>query len=359
MQATTAKTIKGQRVFWEGPLFGRLTKAGKEHLVRHGFDKILPSTSGFDGGNHDQHGRLSLVWPNKSGPQFEVHDSTAAHIRPYPKSATDRLDDKIKLSRIFQGKTDVMPGFIASPDEAVQGNLYFVKHRRGAQGKSVYVFNDQQELQEWWWKSKNPHDFLIQEEIVPVLCNHRKFVLRSHILLFQQRNHGNSDGSLLVALLHNDIICQMHSVPYYPPADSGPASTNNNASHISQTGGNKLPEPILLDNLDPSHPAAGAFRKVEECSKKFVATIAPIFSKEYQDLISAETTCFALLGIDILLDKDDGTAKLCEVNSHPALGWGTMAKVPNEIFDSLIGESLSILMFGDSIMKDTGYRRIL
>jgi hypothetical protein len=341
--------VQGQRLFWEGPLFGRLTKAGREHLIRHGFCSIPPSDVEAGRGCCE---RLSFVWPNKSGPQWEVDDATAAYIRPFPKrGATDLLDDKIELSRIFQGTDTVLPRFISTPDEAVQDSLYFVKHRHGAQGKSVYVFN-QHELKDWWLKAKNRHDFLIQEEIVPVLYNDYKFVLRAHILLFQRNNDGNNDGSL-VALLHREIICQMHSVPYYQ-SDGSPTK---NAAWISQAGGKKLPEPLLLDNLDPSHPAARAFPEIEACSQNFAATIAPMFSK-FRNSMSPETTCFALLGGDIVL-QEDGTAKMCEVNSHPALGWGTMSKVPKNVFDSLIEDSLSILMVGDAAIEDTGYQRLL
>ena len=41
--------------------------------------------------------------------------------------------------------------------------------------------------------------------------------------------------------------------------------------------------------------------------------------------IAPETTCFALLGSDLIIDEM-GNIKLCECNSHPALGWGTMSK---------------------------------
>lgn len=131
------------------------------------------------------------MWPSKSGPQFAIDDETAAHIRLYPKSVTEIMDDKIQPARILQ-EFPVEKRFIFSSDKAVPGKLYFVKHRCGAQGKSVYVYN-QQELMEWWEKSKNPQDFLIQEEIIPAPYQSRKFVLRSHLLLLQRKGRGEDD----------------------------------------------------------------------------------------------------------------------------------------------------------------------
>ena len=49
---------------------------------------------------------------------------------------------------------------ISSPDEAGDGKLYFVKHRHGAQGKTVHVL-DRNELHLWFSAIKNTQDFVI------------------------------------------------------------------------------------------------------------------------------------------------------------------------------------------------------
>ena len=49
-----------------------------------------------------------------------------------------------------------------------------------------------------------------------------------------------------------------------------------------------------------------------------------------------------------------GNVKLCEVNSHPALGWGTTSKVPSKVFSNLIEETLSILLLNGN-EKETGF----
>jgi len=61
--------------------------------------------------------------------------------------------------------------------------------------------------------------------------------------------------------------------------------------------------------------------------------------------IAPESTCFALWGADLLLDTH-AEIQLCEVNSHPALGWGTMSKVPSHFFSELVQDILSILLYG-------------
>jgi hypothetical protein len=94
----------------------------------------------------DKTKRLALIWLSKSGPQFEINNTTVAHIRPYLKHLTDIVDDKLFLAQALQGLS-IAPKYIASPEQANSEKLYFVKHRHGAQGKSVYdVYHNQQEL---------------------------------------------------------------------------------------------------------------------------------------------------------------------------------------------------------------------
>jgi len=95
---------------------------------------------------------LAFVWPSKSGPQFDTNDEKAAHIRPYPKNLTDCLDDKMRLAKELQSSSSIAPECITSPQDAISNRLYFVKHRYGAQGKSVYVYN-KDELTSWFDKS--------------------------------------------------------------------------------------------------------------------------------------------------------------------------------------------------------------
>ena len=328
--ALSASFVLGERILWQHSLFGRLTKSGKEHLLnRHGWNFV---ENDAELGSHSS--RLAFIWPSKSGPQFEMDDDMASHIRPFPKHVTDVLDDKIRLAQALAG-TSIAPKCICSPDDAEDGRLYFVKHRFGAQGKSVYVYN-KKELHDWWVQSRNRHDFVLQEEIRPALFQGRKFVLRSHILLIQRSNQP------LEAYLHKSVICQHHATCY---------DQNKKSSHISQAAGKQNPDPVLLDQVDSNHPAVGSFHKIEACSMQ----LSMILSN--QDLcVARDTTCFALLGTDLILDSSLNI-QVCEVNSHPALGWGTMSKVPSFVFSRLVNESLDILL-GISHRK-TNFNRIL
>ncbi|CAB9530488.1 expressed unknown protein [Seminavis robusta] len=266
-----------------------------------------------------------------------MDDDQAAHIRPYPKVATDIVDDKLQLAELLKmHASEIAPPTITSPDSSQKGKLYFVKHRFGAQGKSVYVYNRIQ-LEEWWQRSKNPQDFVIQQEVPPALDEQgRKFVLRAHILMLQ------SSDKPVRAFLHKDIICLPHASPY-AKEDCSHANTPKSA-YISQAG-KKHPPPFLLQDISsPNHPAAGLWPNIRRCTEKLVSAGCCLKDSPFQQPVAKATTCFALLGADLLVSSE-GQVIVCEVNSHPALGWGTMSQVPAAVFRGLIEDSLSIIVF--------------
>mmetsp|Transcript_25324 Transcript_25324/g.53496 ORF Transcript_25324/g.53496 Transcript_25324/m.53496 type:complete len:156 (-) Transcript_25324:660-1127(-) len=103
MQQPTHSHLKlqhgGACILSQSPLFGRLTKAGRDYLLRHGWkDDGLSSNEEMMTTE-----RLAFVWPNKSGPQFEMNDANAAHVRPFPKHWTDVFDDKLLLAHAMEG----------------------------------------------------------------------------------------------------------------------------------------------------------------------------------------------------------------------------------------------------------------
>lgn len=338
-----------RKVLFQGPLFGRLTKAGREYLLRHGWalletngDEAFTTMEGCQ--RHNQ--RLALIWPTKTGPQFEINDAMAAHIRPLPKHMTDVLDDKVRLAAALEG-TSLAPPTVRQPFTAEvidPDRLYFVKHRYGAQGKGVYVYN-RDELLAWKERSQNSSDFVIQHEILPALYGGRKFVLRCHILLLLSSssssptharacNNNNDDNSCWKAYLHkSSIICQHHATTYRK-------GVSEKSSQVSQAGGKKHPAPILQHDLPKDHPSANAYNKIQCCCQDLIRAV-PI---PHSNTLAPETTCFALMGVDLMMDDNEGKIQVCEVNSHPALGWGTMSKVPKDVFVTLIEETLSFLV---------------
>jgi hypothetical protein len=326
------ETSEVAKVLWNGPLFGRLTAAGRTYLLHHGFQELsdpLLVAAAAGAGTPQQKQRLEFVWPNKSGPQFDVNDAAAARVRPYPTAVTEVLDDKILLAaELLKDDSPIMPPFITHPDQATEDKRYFVKHRWGVKGKSVYCY-DKAGLLQWWSRSKNRRYFLIQQEVPPTLWENRKFVLRSHLLLL----HTTIDSATPTfhAYLHKDVIYQQHASEYTSGAKS---------ADVSQAG-KKHPRPILLQNLPSDHPASTAFDKIvavsRDLAEKFQSTVAT-------DNMASDTACFALAGTDLLMDGATGNMLLCEVNSHPALGWGTMSQVDPAVFRGLIEDALSLVV---------------
>ena len=235
---------------------------------------------------------------------------------------------------------------MGSPTDAKDDDkLYFVKHRYGVKGKSVYVYNKTQ-LQDWWERSAtNREDFVIQEEVQTALDEEgRKFVLRCHVLVYQR----TTGGGPLRAFLHGDVITMTHAVPYS-------RTSSSKAVHVSQAGKRRghHPKPRLVTDLDPDHPAHGSLEALAEACRILVVR-APF----PPPTAAGGLTCFALLGLDCLVVEDGRRIVVCEANSHPALGWGTMSDVDGSVFRKLIEDTLAILLLGRS-PDDTGFIALL
>jgi hypothetical protein len=354
-------TNKCKRILWNGELFGRLTKAGRNHLVHDaGWSYLDTSPPPHD--DDTNHLPLAFIWPNKSGPQFATNVLFPALVRPFPTHATNEIDDKILLDKLMRqyGTSQMMPVSIDA-DEIIEKcdneKLFFVKHRSGAQGKSVYV-HTKDSLIEWKDKCRNPLDFIIQEEVQPALDeNGKKFVLRAHILICNFKasssrdNVKNASNSFLTAL-HEDVICHTHSVEYDKHSMIRSIHISNQ-SKKKKKGGKSDNNPAFIADLPSSHPAHGVFDEMKRCTSKLSDAFIKEMVKSGAIPIHPSVTCFELLGADFLVAADS-SLKLCEVNSHPALGWGTMSDVPSEIYERLVKETLSILLL-DANIEDTGF----
>jgi len=289
----------------------------------------------MDLGNNNEE-PLAFIWPNKSGPQFPIDSTAPAFVRPYPTSVTECVDDKLLLAKTLR-PYDVMPECLDNIEDTMNDVLYFVKHRHGAQGKSVYV-HDKASLLSWSQSCKNSRDFVIQRQVIPALDElGRKFVLRGHVLLYKRGNTG-----ALHAGLHRNVICLPHALPYESRA-SAPKSV-----HTSQAG-KRHPPPSLLSELNSSHPAASLFPAILSCTRIFL--MANLSSLDQP--VANGITCFALLGADYLVSCEV-EVKLCEVNSHPALGWGSMSNVPRQVFARLVEEMLDVVVFEEQLSA-TGF----
>ena len=279
---------------------------------------------------------LAFIWPNKSGPQFPMDTIAPSIVRPYPTSVSECVDDKLCLAQMLES-LDIMPETIQDAKDAIEGELYFCKHRHGAQGKSVYV-HDKPSLESWTLKCKNLQDFIIQKEVVPAVDERgHKFVLRGHLLVYKC-----GSGGTVHAGLHGNVICLSHALPYEPSVAA------SKAVHISQAG-KRHPPPCLISELESFHPAANVFPLMQSCTFSFLKATIEAFNQPIVDGV----TCFALLGADYLVSRD-GEVKLCEINSHPALGWGSMKDVQKDVFARLVKETLDIAVFCQSL-SETGF----
>lgn len=335
----------GRRVLWDGPLFGRLTKPGRTWLLERGWNRLSSPPPSLDDNTIIEEEPLAFIWPSKSGPQFPTSTIAPALVRPFPTNITECVDDKLCLAQLLE-PYQIMPQHYHTVEDAINDNdttLYFVKHRYGAQGKSVYV-HDKSSLEKWSNSScTNMQDFVIQEEVSPALDNlGRKFVLRGHVLLYKKRQQTHAG-------LHRNVICCPHALPYEPSAAA------SKSVHISQAGKNH-PPPCLISKLSENHAAASAFPAIQECTRTLLEATIPLMMNQ-DTTIAPGVTCFALLGTDYLV-SDLGDIKLCEVNSHPALGWGSMAQVSKPVFAQLIQETLDIVLF-DAPMSSTGFVPIM
>jgi hypothetical protein len=302
----------------------------------------------------------AFVWPNKSGPQLDPAITHPALIRPYPKYMTDALDDKAQFAEILSTSSYSIPTwrldqFLSQTvtnkelEEASQSTsrrkpLLFLKHRLGAQGKSVYVWSSPDEIEAWrrTKPSLNPCDFVVQQEVIPLLDqDQRKFVLRCHVLVYQTGARPSRWR------LHQDVICLTHASPYTTDT-KGPKS-----GHISQAGKNH-PPPQLLNELDEDHPACGIFDKVVSACRDIASAYRSILD-DCPTKLAGNVTCFALLGVDLLVSEQH-EIKICEINSHPALGWGSMSSVPRHVFDRLVRNTLEIVALNDTKQEDQDIR---
>eukprot|EP00977_Amphora_coffeiformis_P008365 scaffold1893_cov220-Amphora_coffeaeformis.AAC.10 len=285
-----------------------------------------------------------------------------AKVRPYPGHVTECLDDKKRLADLFRQSApeyrDIAPTLVTChPNDDTITTLvslslpsptgrYFVKHRWGVQGKSVYCFTRAQ-LVAWWanTNAKRREDFVIQHEVAPALWGHRKFFLRAHILVTtttvdEGRNHHLEHK----AYVHRHIICQHHAVDY----DSD--ENEDKLSHTSHSGSRlkRHPLPTLTGELAPQHPASDCWQEVERVSEMLVCLFRGQLehhpSSSWMGAESSSGVCFALWGVDLLM-RDDGKVLVCEVNTHPALGWGTMANVPSQVYSDIVRDTLDILLY--------------
>lgn len=247
-------------------------------------------------------------------------------IRQLPQNISDLLDDKILLHKYLSGFEKILPiTFIYWSDfldyykeEAKkEKNLrFFVKHKWGVKGKSVYPLTDIEKIKDIFKEGQH----VIQKEVPPFLLNERKFVIRSHILV---------TSNPFAIYVHKTCIILEHEFKYN-------AEDNRKAVHVSSAGKNN-PTPYLLNELEEKFYLE-IFSQIIEIGK---ITLSKLQGKLIHD---PNIYLYQLFGYDFLVDEKKNVI-LLEINSYPAIGNGTMAEVKKDVFTEVMLDLLKIVVF--------------
>eukprot|EP00811_Abedinium_folium_P002156 NODE_11977_length_1254_cov_2.219166.p1 GENE.NODE_11977_length_1254_cov_2.219166~~NODE_11977_length_1254_cov_2.219166.p1 ORF type:complete len:370 (-),score=91.48 NODE_11977_length_1254_cov_2.219166:61-1170(-) len=278
-----------------------------------------------------------FYWATRRASDFPSSPRTLPRVRPFPQAFTQHLNDKAAIARHLTTakQAHIHPLTLAvedflevsaslEPNGAAEeeGQLWFLKHRWGVQGKAVYPFMGAravvrrlEEMSPASW-----HDFIVQRAVTPpALRDGRKWALRVHALL-----HGTADGALRL-YCHRAMITLPHGCLYTPCAD-------HRAAHISSAcKSHELPPPFLCEDAD-------VVAQVMDLTARAFAAVwclaphAPPNSELCQ-----------VFGLDFVADAS-GRVWLIEVNDYPAIGNGTMSHVAPVIYANLVRDVLRLVV---------------
>ena len=330
------------RIYWHGqhtvfgfssPL-GKLPTAAVRSLVQqHGWREVS---------REDSNAVPAFTWTTRRAADFPASGPSLPLIRQLPQAATACVDDKVLLADVIHrsGLQDICPPTFTEPSalrEALAASpptaLFFVKHRHGVKGKAVQPMR-REALREWLEVGKHRGrlgDFAVQREVAPpALWDARKFALRAHVLLSARGANEEHVG----AWIHRDVIVIPHSAEH----DEG---SNAKDVHVSNIG-RRHPPPMLTTQLPPEHPAGH-----DALWPRLIALTSRCLAAVRDDLLPmsrcSQSTLYSVLAFDLALDAA-GTPWLLEVNSHCALGDGTMAAVEPEVYTRLVADAVGLVV---------------
>ena len=242
------------------------------------------------------------------------------------------VDDKVTLTQHVcraEMARNVMPLSFESKDVAAliekgdfccSDSVWFVKHRLGVKGKAVHIFKGLSEAQKWL--DAHPgiaQDFVVQREVTPWLIDGRKFVIRVHALLTTLPEK---------VYVHEQCICIVHEEEYVP------FSTDNNMQISSAQKPRKV---FLLAEDRELHDTVFSqlLSSVNQVHHLVRCQILPRASENGGS--------YHLFGYDFAVNST-GQAKLLEINAFPAIGTGTMAAVPAQLFTDLLQDVIKVVV---------------
>ena len=363
-----------QRVFWHGrhavlpfcsPL-GKLHRDGLRVLTDLGWTSV-------DRGSSDS--RVpAFAWTTRRAADWPSAGARLPLVRPLPQALTDCLDDKVRCADLLNA-AGATAGWVpethtdlAALAESLGGRsdderLWFVKHRHGVKGRAVRPLRTHG-LLEWLQKhlSQPPRqrsgggDFVVQREVSPpaLLPDGRKFALRAHVLVACGASRAPP-----AAWLHRDVIALPHAACVRREgsgeapgeAEEAPSAAaagraheeEEKAAHVSSAGRHH-PPPLLLHELPPAAvPDEARLRAAlrDLVGRSLSAARASLVPPDAQRC--ERSTLYALMGYDVALDAA-GRPMLLEVNSHPAIGDGTMAAVDKGVYTRLVTDVVRLIV---------------
>jgi hypothetical protein len=258
----------------------------------------------------------------------------------------------------------------SSSSALLPGGSVFVKHRRGVKGQAVHVARTLQQLLQLQQRLRgSSRDFIVQQEVPPLLLQGCKFVMRVHVLAVpqlaqqpqqlqqqqlqqqqqqqrdqqqqqqqqQQRQQQNRDDPVAAAAVrvyvHKDVIVLQHAKPF------DPASVDS-AVHISSKGKHHPPPVLLADSQLPTHLQDSIWKQLQQLAAKCIQAVCHLLLPLE---VHPGVVLYHLFGFDCMVDAV-GRVVLLEVNSYPAIASGTMCKVGVSVYTRLVGDLVRLLV---------------
>jgi hypothetical protein len=217
------------------------------------------------------------------------------------------------------------------------GGSVFVKHKRGVKGQAVYIARTMQQLLQLQQRLKgSSRDFIVQQEVPPLLLQGRKFVLRVHVLAVPQLPQLDSGDAAAVTVrvyVHEDVIVLQHAQPYNP-------ASNDSAVHISSKGRHH-PVPVLLaGSVLPSDLQESIWQQLQGLAVHCIGAVSQVL---LPSCVHPGVALYHLFGFDCMVNTA-GQVVMLEVNSYPAIASGTMRGVDVDVYTRLIGDLVRLLV---------------
>lgn len=215
-------------------------------------------------------------------------------LRVVERTVLNALANKATLAQsiIDHGLESIAPKTYFSIEDALkhQGEavpIWFVKNRFGTGGKGMTcVTNDDLS------KIELPENYIVQAGVTDLaLFNGRKFTARAYCLIWNQTIYLYQNGFLVV-----------HGREYDPNSTDYAVQIDHGGYHTDEG-------PVTMHQLINYPEYARYYPSI----KQLIDNLSPVLEPTR---LASDSSRYILLGIDLLL-RDDGSARLLEINTFP------------------------------------------